>query len=81
MPRPATAGIYPERLSAAGISWKVYQDIGAGLDAAHFWGWGSNAYIGNFGDNSLLYFHQHQNALPGDPLYQGARTGTDINVR
>ncbi len=71
---------YPERLTAAGISWKVYQDIGAGLDAPDYWGWGSDPYIGNYGDNSLLYFHQYQNALPGSPLYQGARTGTDIKT-
>lgn len=69
---------YPERLTKAGISWKVYQDIGAGLDAPDFWGWGNNAYIGNYGDNSLLYFHQYQNSTPGSPLYQAALTGTDI---
>ena len=34
-----TAGqTYPERLQAAGISWKIYQDIGDGLDAAAFLG-------------------------------------------
>ena len=70
---------YPERLQAAGVSWKIYQDKGAGLDAAHYWGWGSNPYIGNYGDNSLLYFLQYQNASPGSPLYQGARTGTDVS--
>ena len=69
---------YPERLEKAGISWKVYQDAGAGLDAAHFWGWGDDAYIGNYGDNSLLYFHQYQNAPEGSPLAEKARTGTDI---
>ena len=71
---------YPERLQAAGVSWKIYQDQGAGLDAAHFWGWGSNPYIGNYGDNSLLYFHNYQNAAPGSPLFEGARTGTDVNT-
>ncbi len=69
---------YPERLQAAGVSWKIYQDIGMGLDAAHSWGWGPDAYIGNFGDNSLLYFRQYQNAAPGSPLYENARTGTDV---
>jgi len=69
---------YPERLTAAGISWKVYQDIGTGLTADGFWGWTSNPYIGNYGDNSLLYFHQYQNAQPGSPLYEGARTGTNV---
>ena len=71
---------YPERLQAAGISWKVYQDIGEGLDAAGSWGWTSDdPYIGNYGDNSLLYFDNYRNAAPGSPLYQAARTGTDVN--
>ncbi|QWT21647.1 phospholipase C, phosphocholine-specific [Bacillus sp. NP157] len=68
---------YPERLEAAGVSWKIYQDIGTGLDAAGGWGWGSNPYIGNYGDNSLLYFNQYRDAQPGNPLYDKARTGTD----
>ena len=69
---------YPERLQRAGISWKVYQDAGVGLDAAGFWGWTDDAFIGNYGDNSLLYFHQYQFALPGTPLADRARTGTSI---
>jgi phospholipase C len=70
---------YPEVLQAAGISWKVYQDIGEGLDAANSWGWtGDNPHIGNFGDNSLLYLHQYQKAAPGTPLYEGAKTGTNV---
>jgi phospholipase C len=70
---------FPERLEQAGISWKVYQDIGRGLDAAGFWGWtGDEPYVGNYGDNSLLYFHQYQNALPGTPLADKAKTGTHI---
>ena len=70
---------FPERLQSAGVTWKIYQDAGAGLDAPHYWGWGENAYIGNYGDNALLYFHQYQNALPGSPLYEGARTATNIS--
>src|ERR1700744_4592100 len=68
---------YPERLQAAGVSWKIYQDQGDGLDKAGVWGFTTDPYIGNYGDNSLLYFHQYQNAAPGSPLFQGARTGTD----
>ena len=68
---------YPERLQAAGISWKIYQDIGDGLDANDFWGFTDDAFIGNFGDNSLLYFLQYQKATSG-PLFDGALTGTDI---
>ncbi|KAF1028187.1 MAG: Non-hemolytic phospholipase C [Burkholderia plantarii] len=72
---------YPEVLEKAGVSWKIYQDIGTGLNAAGSWGWTSdNAYIGNYGDNSLLYFNQYRNAQPGDPLYDKARTGTNISV-
>src|SRR5258708_3663902 len=70
---------YPELLENAGVSWKIYQDIGEGLDASGFWGWtGDNPYIGNYGDNSLLYFHQYQNAPQGSPLAEKARTGTNI---
>ncbi|MFG2638327.1 phosphocholine-specific phospholipase C [Streptomyces sp. NPDC048362] len=68
---------YPERLEQAGVSWKIYQDVGDGLDANGFWGWIGDAYRGNYGDNSLLYFNQYRNARPGDPLYDKARTGTD----
>jgi phospholipase C len=73
---------YPELLQNAGITWKIYQDIGLGLTAEEFWGFTTkDAYIGNYGDNSLLYFHQYQNAQPGTPLANGAKTGTDISVR
>ena len=69
---------YPERLEAAGVSWKIYQDEGDGLDKAGNWGCAENACIGNYGDNSLLYFNQYRNAQPGSPLYDKARTGTRI---
>jgi len=70
---------YPELLEKAGVSWKIYQDIGEGLDASDFWGWTGDApYIGNYGDNSLLYFFQYQNAPDGSPLAQKARTGTNV---
>ncbi|WP_431046102.1 phosphocholine-specific phospholipase C [Streptomyces sp. P1-3] len=71
---------YPERLEQAGISWKIYQDIGDGLDAAGHWGWIEDAYRGNYGDNSLLYFNKYRNAKPGDPLYDKARTGTNAKA-
>ncbi|WP_411152239.1 phosphocholine-specific phospholipase C [Streptomyces sp. A30] len=69
---------YPERLEKAGISWKIYQDTGDGLDAKGSWGWIEDAYRGNYGDNSLLYFNTYRGAEPGDPLYDKARTGTDV---
>ncbi|MGA0609627.1 phosphocholine-specific phospholipase C [Caldimonas sp. KR1-144] len=71
---------FPERLLEAGISWKVYQDIGDGLFASDtvWWGWTGDAFIGNYGDNSLLYFKQYQNAPAGSPLALRAKTGTEI---
>ncbi|MFD7292966.1 phosphocholine-specific phospholipase C [Streptomyces sp. NPDC059897] len=71
---------YAERLEEAGVSWKVYQDIGDGLDADGGWGWIDDAYRGNYGDNSLLFFNQYRNAKPGDPLYDKARTGTNAKA-
>ena len=69
---------FPEILEKAGIAWKVYQDIGTGLDAAGSWGNVTDAYIGTYGDNSLLYFDQYRNAAPGSALYEKARTGTNV---
>jgi phospholipase C len=71
---------YPERLQKAGITWKIYQDVGTGLNAANYWGWTSDPYIGNYGDNSLLYFFHYQHAAPGTPLANNAKTGTNISV-
>src|SRR4051812_40872500 len=71
---------YPERLEKAGVSWKIYQDAGDGLDAAGSWGWTSDPYIGNYGDNSLLYFDNYRNATPGSALYEKARTGTNLKA-
>jgi len=69
---------YPELLQKAGVSWKIYQDVGDGLDGPVYWGWTDDAYIGNYGDNSLLYFFQYQNAPESSPLAKYARTGTNI---
>ena len=71
---------FPEALEAAGVSWKVYQDIGIGLNAAGGWGNTTDAYIGNYGDNALLYFNQYRNAQPGSALYEKAVTGTQAGV-
>ena len=73
-------GTYPERLQAAGVSWKIYQDIGLGLGAAGTYGDTKDAYIGNYGDNSLLYFNQYRTAAVGTPLYEKAVTGTNVAV-
>ena len=73
----------PERLQDAGISWKVYQDKGDGLFQSNtvWWGWTADAFIGNYGDNSLLYFKQYQNAAPGTPLADRAKSGTEIKFQ
>ena len=71
---------YPEALQKSGVSWKIYQDIGNGLHSSGKWGDTEDAYVGNYGDNALLYFRQYQNARPGDPLYEKARTGTNISA-
>jgi phospholipase C len=73
---------YPERLEKAGIDWKIYQDIGHGLTASDSWGdTGKTPYVGTYGDNSLLYFKQFQNAAPDSALHQRAKTGTNIAVK
>jgi phospholipase C len=48
---------YPERLEAAGISWKVYQNeisLDSGLVDAH------DSWLTNFGDNPLEWFSQYR---------------------
>jgi phospholipase C len=69
---------YPERLQKAGVSWKVYQDVGLGLTVAGKWGQTEDAYIGNYGDSALLYFRQYEKAAAGSPLTRRAKTGTQI---
>jgi phospholipase C len=72
---------YPEKLQAAGITWKVYQDIGYGLGAANDYGWAiADPLIGNYADNALVFFQQYQSAPVGSPLYENAETGTDVAV-
>ncbi|HEX7655140.1 MAG TPA: phospholipase C, phosphocholine-specific [Verrucomicrobiae bacterium] len=47
---------FPERLEAAGISWRVYQneiDLATGLKGE------ADAWLANFGDNPLEYFTQY----------------------
>ena len=69
---------FPEVLQAAGVSWKIYQDL-AGVPFAPDFGDGTgNAFAGNFTDNSVLYFNQYATAAPGTPLFDNAATGTEI---
>ena len=71
---------FPEVLEAAGITWKVYQDVGTGLDSAGSYGNASDPLTGNYGDNPLLYFNQYRDAPTSSPLYQRAVTGTHVAV-
>ncbi|MGC4109579.1 MAG: phospholipase C, phosphocholine-specific [Nocardioides sp.] len=70
---------YPERLQAAGVDWKIYQDKGIGLGPTGLFGDTRDAYIGNYGDNALAYFGAYQNAQSGDPLHDRGLEGTDLN--
>lgn len=77
-----TWSTYPERLQKAGITWRVYQDIGHGLNGenGNRWGATEDPYVGNYGNNALLYFTQYQNAHSGDPLHDFTKTGTEIRT-
>jgi phospholipase C len=71
---------FPEVLDAAGVTWKIYQDL-AGGPYAPFFGDGEgfgNPFTGNYADATVLYFNQYATALPGTPLFDNALTGTDI---
>ena len=72
---------FPERLHEAGVSWKLYQDIGNGISAKDDWGQTKDPYVGNYGDNSLLFFKQFENAPPGTPLHAAAKTGTQVGAK
>jgi len=47
---------YPERLQAAGVSWRVYQNPS------------DNSFVGNYDDNALAWFTQYRNAPADSPL-------------
>ncbi|KVT78855.1 phospholipase C, phosphocholine-specific [Burkholderia territorii] len=73
----------PERLNAAGVTWKFYQDKGNGLDARHGYGELGDAknelsWNGNYGCNVILNFNQYQNLGASDPL-AAALNGTQID--
>ena len=70
-PRRATTGRpTPSGCRRPGSRGRSTRTAATGLDAAGSWGWTDDAYIGNYGDNSLLYFDQYQDAAPGSPLYE-----------
>jgi phospholipase C len=69
---------FPEVLQAAGVSWKIYQDLAGATFAPDFGDGTGNNFAGNFTDNSMLYFKQYATAAPGTPLFDDAATGTGI---
>lgn len=74
---------FPELLAAAGVTWKVYQDKGQGLDTDSGVGEYESGtttdlwWNGNYGDNALLNFPQYQNLGASSPL-SPALNGTQI---
>ena len=69
---------YPERLQAAGVSWKIYQDLAGAIFAPDFGDGTGNQFAGNYGDTTVLYFNQYATAPTNSPLFQNACTGTEI---
>jgi phospholipase C len=69
---------FPEVLTAAGISWKIYQDLAGATFVPDFGDGTGNNYAGNFTDNSVLYFNQYATAPANSPLFQNGCTGTEI---
>ena len=70
---------FPEVLQAAGISWKIYQDLDGQTFAPDFGDYGISSFVGNYTDNSVLYFAQYANAPLTSPLYQNGCTGTGLD--
>jgi phospholipase C len=69
---------FPEVLQAAGVSWKIYQDLAGATFSPDFGDGIGNSFAGNFTDNSVLYFNQYATAPTGSPLFENAATGTEI---
>ena len=69
---------FPEVLQNAGVTWKIYQDLAGATFAPDFGDGTSNAFVGNFGDNTVLYFNQYSTTAPGNPLFDNGCTGTEI---
>jgi phospholipase C len=69
---------FPEALQAAGVSWKIYQDLAGQTFAPDFGDGTNNSFAGNFTDNPVLYFNQYLNSPPGTPLFDKACKGTEI---
>ena len=69
---------FPEVLQAAGVSWKIYQDLAGAIFSPDFGDGTNNSFAGNFTDNSVLYSKQYAISSPGTPLFDNGCTGTEI---
>ena len=71
--RPATAGRpTPSGWRRPGSPGRSTRTSATASTRTGSWGWTDDAYIGNYGDNSLLYFDQYRNAAARRPaLRQG----------
>jgi phospholipase C len=69
---------FPERLQAAGVTWKVYQDLAGSMFNPDFGDGTSNSFAGNYTDNPVLYFNQYATSAAGSPLFDNACSGTEI---
>ena len=69
---------FPEVLQAAGVSWKIYQDLAGATFSPDFGDGTGNNFAGNFTDNAVLYSNQYANAPTNSPLFQNGCTGTEI---
>ena len=70
---------FPETLQAAGVTWKIYQDLAGATFEPDFGDGTGLSFAGNYTDNSVLYFSQYANAAPGTPLFDNGCTGTTIS--
>lgn len=69
----------PESLEAAGVSWRIYQDLAGATFAPDFGDGTNNSFAGNYTDNSVLYFKQYADSAPGTPLFDKGCTGTQVS--
>ncbi len=69
---------FPEVLQAAGVSWKIYQDLAGQTFSPDFGDGTISPFAGNFADNPVLLFTQYATSSPGTPLFDNGCTGTQI---
>ena len=73
------SGDVPEVLQAAGISWKIYQDLAGATFSPDFGDGTGNSFAGNYTDNSVLYFNQYVTRSDrARRCFDNGCTGTEI---